>query len=83
MFVSILKIVLLQGFQVQVTLNAPFKDKLKFEGTLVERTSEFVRLSLKGRSVNIPRELVTEVRLPPAKYEPGDFEVLKLQYKHV
>ena len=61
-----------KGFPVTATTTEPYKNKSKWEGTLVSRDDEFLRLNLKGRPVKIPSDLVAEVRLPSAKTEPGD-----------
>ena len=59
-------------FPVTARTSEPFKKKTVFEGTLAGRDDEFVILNLKGRLVKIPRDIVTEVRLPDAKREAGD-----------
>lgn len=68
-----------KGFMVAVTTLEIYKKKNSFEGTLVERNSDDVCISLKGRIVKIPRELVDQVRLPKPKYEPTDTEMRKLR----
>lgn len=68
-----------KGFMVSVMTTEMYKKKICFEGTLVERTDEFISISLKGRIVKIPRSLVQEVKLPKAKYESMDFEIRKLR----
>jgi len=67
-----------KGFPVIATTTTEFKKKTKFEGTLVERTEAAVVLSLKGRVVKIPRDLIDQVRLPDPKYEDTDNEIHKL-----
>jgi hypothetical protein len=52
-----------------VTLKEPWKNHIEYTGNLLERNIDTIRLSLKGRGINIPRSFVVEVRLPPAKYE--------------
>ena len=52
--------------------------KTSFEGNLLGRTADTVDLSMKGRKISIPRELVLEVRLPKAKIEISDEEMKKL-----
>ena len=59
-------------------MSEPIQNKMTLEGTLVGRNSENVQISMKGRKVNIPRQQVTEVRLPKSKNEPSDKEIKKL-----
>ena len=68
-----------KGFNVAVTTTEIYKKKTVFEGTLVERTDENVCISLKGRIVKVPRDLVLDVRLPKPKYESTDTEMRKLR----
>lgn len=68
-----------KGFNVAVTTTELYKKKTLFEGTLVERTEHDVCISLKGRIVKVPRELVADVRLPKPKYESTDTEMRKLR----
>ena len=68
-----------KGFTVAVTTTEIYKKKTLFEGTLVERSEDSVCISLKGRIAKIPRELVSEVRLPKPKYESTDTEMRKLR----
>lgn len=68
-----------KGFNVAVTTTETYKKKTVFEGTLVERTDENVCISLKGRIVKVPRDLVLDVRLPKPKYESTDTEMRKLR----
>jgi ribosome maturation factor RimP len=58
-----------KGFPVMVHTVEPFKDSSAFQGTLKERTEDHVKISVKGRVVSIPRDLVSEVCLvsAPAK----------------
>ena len=58
-----------RGFEVTVSLAEEFKKKLIFQGTLVERGEEFLRINNKGRITKIPLDIVSEVRLPSAKAE--------------
>ncbi len=64
---------------VTVTTSEPFKNKTTFTGTVVRRTDAHVVLSAKGRIVQLPRELVAEVKLPAPQFEPDDYEVRKLR----
>ena len=68
-----------KGFNVAVTTTEIYKKKTVFEGTLVERTDENVCISLKGRIVKVPRDLILDVRLPKPKYESTDTEMRKLR----
>jgi len=68
-----------KGFVVTVSTTEEFKKRLQFEGSLIERSDEHVVVSLKGRIVKVPRELVKSVRLPKARYESGDSEMRKLR----
>ncbi|MGB3296144.1 MAG: ribosome maturation factor RimP [Phormidesmis sp.] len=52
-----------KGFPVEVQLSEPHKKKQVWQGSLVGRDEETLSLNLKGRSVNIPRELVRSVQL--------------------
>ena len=61
-----------KGFPVICTTSEPFKSKTKWEGTLIGRDDKHVIINLKGRAQKIPRELVSEVRMPDAKREAGD-----------
>ena len=64
-----------KGFPVICTTSEPFKNKTKWEGTLVSRDEKHVTINLKGRAQKIPVELVAEVRMPDAKREAGDMMV--------
>jgi ribosome maturation factor RimP len=68
-----------KGFNVAVTTKEIYKKKTLFEGTLVERNEHDVCISLKGRIVKVPRDLVADVRLPKPKYESTDTEMRKLR----
>ena len=68
-----------KGFMVTVMTSEIFRKKTKFEGTLVERSVDNVCVSLKGRPINIPRDIITSVRLPKPKYEVTDTEMRKLR----
>lgn len=68
-----------KGFTVAVTTSEIYRKKTTFEGTLVERSGDNVCISLKGRPVKIPRDIITEVRLPKPKYEATDTEMRKLR----
>lgn len=68
-----------RGFPVLVSLHEEFRKNIEYTGTLVERTLEHVRISIKGRGLSIPRELVKQVVLPPPQYEPADEEMRKLR----
>lgn len=62
-----------------VTTSEIFKKKDLFEGSLMGRTDSDVSVNVKGRIINIPRSIVTEVRLPPSQREDGDEEFSKLR----
>ena len=68
-----------KSFPVTIETKEMYKNKWKFEGTLVERTHEYVSVSLKGRIVKVPREMIKVVKLIQSKYEPHDDEIQKLQ----
>ena len=57
------------GFPIKVTTTEVFKKKQLFEGRLAGRTEKAVRVNLNGRVVNVPREIVAEVRLCEGKEE--------------
>jgi ribosome maturation factor RimP len=52
-----------KGFPVTVTTHAPFNGHSSWVGQLVKRDERAVYLSLKGRSVTIPRDLIDAVEL--------------------
>jgi ribosome maturation factor RimP len=52
-----------KGFPVAVTTLAPFNGQQRWLGQLIRRDDKAVYLSLKGRAIAIPRELVDEVQL--------------------
>lgn len=52
-----------KGFPVEVQLSEPHKNKQVWQGSLIGRDEEKVSLNLKGRSVKLPRSLVTSVQL--------------------
>lgn len=68
-----------RGFPIAVKMKEEYKKKVIFEGTLVERDEEHVLLSLKGRIVKLPRELIDIVSLPKSKFESTDSEMRKLR----
>jgi ribosome maturation factor RimP len=51
------------GFAVQVTTNEPLGDKTEWQGNLIRRDETKIYLSQKGRTIEIPRELVSKVSL--------------------
>jgi ribosome maturation factor RimP len=63
---------------VSVLTSEEFNKAAKHDGTLVGRDAEFVTISIKGRKMNIPRTIITEVHLPKSKIEPTDEEMHKL-----
>jgi len=68
-----------RGFPIAVRVKQEYKKKMLFEGTLVERDENNVLVSLKGRIVKIPRELIETVSLPKSKFESTDTEMRKLR----
>lgn len=52
-----------KGFPVVVTTTAPHAGNTSWEGQLIRRDDEAVYLSLKGRSIPIPRHLIDKVQL--------------------
>jgi ribosome maturation factor RimP len=68
-----------KGFPVIVYTTEVYKKKTQFEGTLVGRDEKHVSVSLKGRIVKIPRDLIDKVTMPQAKYEDFDEEIKKLR----
>jgi ribosome maturation factor RimP len=62
-----------------VSTIEPYKKKTVFDGTLIERTETDVVLSLKGRIVKIPRDVIAQVTLAKSKYEPTDYEMRKMR----
>jgi ribosome maturation factor RimP len=51
------------GFAVQVTTNQPLDSKTEWQGQLIRRDDTTIYLSQKGRTIQIPRELVSKVSL--------------------
>jgi ribosome maturation factor RimP len=51
------------GFAVQVTTNQPLDNKTEWQGQLIRRDDTKIYLSQKGRTIEIPRELVGKVYL--------------------
>jgi ribosome maturation factor RimP len=51
------------GFAVQVTTNQPLDSKTEWQGQLIRRDDTKIYLSQKGRTIEIPRELVSKVYL--------------------
>jgi ribosome maturation factor RimP len=51
------------GFAVQVTTNQPLDSKTEWQGQLIRRDDTKIYLSQKGRTIEIPRELVSQVYL--------------------
>ena len=54
---------LFRSFAVQVTTLQPVDKKTEWQGQLIRRDDTKIYLSLKGRTVEIPRELVSKVSL--------------------
>jgi ribosome maturation factor RimP len=52
-----------RGFMVNVSTTTPYDGKQIWSGHLVSRNETHVTISIKGRIVNIPRELVERVEL--------------------
>ena len=51
------------GFVVQVTTHQPLDNKTEWQGQLIRRDDTKIYLSQKGRTIEIPRELVSKVTL--------------------
>ena len=51
------------GFAVQVTTHQPIDSKTEWQGQLIRRDDTKIYLSQKGRTIEIPRELVSKVFL--------------------
>jgi ribosome maturation factor RimP len=51
------------GFAVQVTTKQPLDSKSDWQGQLIRRDDTKIYLSQKGRTIEIPRELVSKVYL--------------------
>lgn len=51
------------GFMVQVTTHQPLDNKTEWQGQLIRRDDTKIYLSQKGRTIEIPRELVSKVAL--------------------
>jgi ribosome maturation factor RimP len=55
-----------QGFAVRVTAHLPVDSKTEWQGQLIRRDDTTIYLSQKGRTIEIPRESVSEVSLDDA-----------------
>jgi ribosome maturation factor RimP len=55
-----------KGFPVTVRTVTPFKDNSLFQGTLKERTQDHVKISVKGKVISIPRDVIGDVCLVSA-----------------
>jgi ribosome maturation factor RimP len=51
------------GFAVEVTTDRSWDGKTEWQGQLIRRDDTKIYLSLKGRTIEIPREVVTKVYL--------------------
>jgi ribosome maturation factor RimP len=51
------------GFAIQVTTHQPLNNKTEWQGQLIRRDDTKIYLSQKGRTIEIPRELVSKVSL--------------------
>lgn len=56
-----------KGFPVRVSTTQVFKKRNWVEGKLVGRSDTAVRVGLNGRVVEVPRDIVAEVRLCKGK----------------
>lgn len=56
-----------KGFMVTVSATAPHEGKQSWSGHLVSRNETHITISIKGRLVNIPREVVDRVELTKAE----------------
>jgi ribosome maturation factor RimP len=52
-----------KGFMVTISTTAPHDGKQSWSGHLVSRNENHVSISLKGRIINIPREIIDRVEL--------------------
>jgi ribosome maturation factor RimP len=52
-----------RGFGIKVTTNEPFEGKTIWQGQLVRREESILQLTLKGKQINIPLNLVARVDL--------------------
>lgn len=52
-----------RGFMINVSTTVPHDGKQSWSGHLMARNETYVTISIKGRIVNIPRELVDRVEL--------------------
>ncbi|GAP97555.1 ribosome maturation factor RimP [Leptolyngbya sp. NIES-2104] len=52
-----------RGFPAMVTTSEPFQGHIYWEGKLIRRDEENVYISKKGRTIAIPRSLITSVQL--------------------
>ena len=56
-----------KGFMIDVIATEPYDGKQKWSGHLVSRNETHIAVSIKGRIVNIPRELIDRVELTKAE----------------
>ena len=68
-----------KGYEVLITTTEPYRNKIKWEGKLLDRTEDSVRITVKGKVYDIPRPIIQEVRLPEPEYEEDDIEMKKLK----
>ena len=68
-----------KGFPVIVSTIEEYKKKTTHEGTLVKREDGHVNISIKGRLLKIPLDIVDSVKLKKMKYEANDREMSKLK----
>ena len=61
-----------------ITTSEDINNKKFLEGTLVGRTEDHVLISVRGKKMKIPRNIVAEVKLPKFKTESSDQEIKKL-----
>ena len=62
-----------------VSPREEYKKKTAHEGTLVKREDGYVSISIKGRLMKIPLDIIDSVRLKKMKYEANDREMSKLK----
>jgi ribosome maturation factor RimP len=58
-----------KGFPVTVTTTELYKGQKNWTGQLIRRDETAIHLSLKGRAIAIPRELINEVQLNDNDHE--------------
>lgn len=55
--------IVFKGFPVKITTREPYEGQTEWQGLLLKRDETSIYLNLKGRSIELPRPLVSKVQL--------------------